>query len=261
VRITVVAAVVVACTLTGLARADGDPASDFLVVQHVFLPYRTPSRAASANLARQVASVFASGDRIKVAVIASKNDLGAIPSLFGKPSEYAAFLGQELEGVYAGPLLIVMPSGYGIYDAGRSVAPEQSVLDRLDTPGSSRPDDLVASAAAAVTGLLKADALESTDILKPYVGALSSKYTTGRLTIRFYLYDDSSRAAVTATVTRGARLLIQHSLQSAASSYTKTQTRTLKVRRGLVLTGARLCLAAVDPTGNRSSASCRKIRG
>ena len=67
-------------SLAGVAGADGDPASDILVEENVYLPYQTPSAAASAGLGRQVADVYASGRRIKVAVIAAKSDLGAIPS-------------------------------------------------------------------------------------------------------------------------------------------------------------------------------------
>ena len=68
--------------------------------------------------------VYADGNRVKVAVIATSDDLGAIPSLMNKPDDYAKFLGQELAGFYIGPLLIVMPSGWGVYDGGRSVAAE-----------------------------------------------------------------------------------------------------------------------------------------
>jgi len=42
--------------------------------------------------------------------------LGAIPSLFNKPNQYARFLGFELSAGFIGPLLIVMPSGFGIWD-------------------------------------------------------------------------------------------------------------------------------------------------
>jgi hypothetical protein len=206
-----------------------------------------------------VASVYAAGDRIKVAVVAARSDLGAIPSLFGKAADYATFFGDELDGVYVGPLLVVMPSGYGIYDGGRSVAAEQSVLQGLPIPASPRPDDLVGAATTAVADMLKADALKSADVLKPDVGLFAAKDASGRLTLRFYVYDDSGHAAVNATVARAGRVLFQHDVRSTSSSFTKVQTQTLRLPRGLKITGARLCLTAVDPTGNRSSASCRKI--
>jgi hypothetical protein len=150
-RAALVACVLVAAATAADARADGDPASDMLVVQNVFLPYEATSRTAAAGLAKEVASAYAAGDRVKVALVATRVDLGAIPSLFGKPSQYATFLGRELAGFYVGPLLIVMPSGYGIYDGGRSTAAQQGVLARLALPGSAKPDSLAAAAANAVT--------------------------------------------------------------------------------------------------------------
>jgi hypothetical protein len=256
------AGVVVACAaVAGAARADGDPASDILVAENVFLPYQRPAPAASASLVRQITAVYASGNRIKVAVIAAKSDLGAIPSLFGKASDYAAFLGQELDGIYVGPLLVVMPSGYGIYDGGRSVSAEQSVLDQLAAPASSRPDDLVAAATAAVAKMLDAGALKSADILPPYVQVLGGTFARGRLTVRFYADDDSGHATVSATVTRGSRVLLQREIPSPRSTFSSVQVRAFTVRKGSNVVGARLCLKAVDAAGNRSTPSCHRIRG
>jgi len=98
--------------VTPSAFADGDPASDVLLVKNVFVPYPAPSAAASNELAAAVRSAYARGYRVKVAVIASETDLGSIPSLFNRPNDYAKFLGQELQLYYIGPLLIVMPNGY-----------------------------------------------------------------------------------------------------------------------------------------------------
>jgi hypothetical protein len=255
------AGVVVACALAGAARADGDPASDILVEENVFLPYQRPAPAVSTSLARQIAAVYASGNRIKVAVIAAKSDLGAIPSLFGKASDYAAFLGQELDGIYVGPLLVVMPSGYGFYDGGRSVSAEQSVLDQLAVPSSPRPDDLAAAATAAVAKMLNAGALTSADILPPYVQVLASTFVRGRLAVRFYADDDSGHVTVSATVTRGSRVLLRREIPSPRSTYSSIQVRALTVGKGSNLVGARVCLTAVDATGNHSTRSCHPVRG
>jgi hypothetical protein len=65
------------------SRADGDPASDYLLTENVDLPYRSPSPAVSRGLRRAADDVYARGDRVKVALIYSVDDLGAIPSLFG----------------------------------------------------------------------------------------------------------------------------------------------------------------------------------
>lgn len=46
-RAALLACVLVAAAVAGGARADGDPASDMLVVQNVFLPYEAPSHPAA----------------------------------------------------------------------------------------------------------------------------------------------------------------------------------------------------------------------
>ena len=102
--------------------ADGDPASDYLLTQNVSFPYQSPSPAVSAELGRAVDDVYLHGNRVKIALIYTVDDLGAIPSLFGNPTDYARFLGIELGLWYVGPLLVVMPAGFGIYDGGRSTA-------------------------------------------------------------------------------------------------------------------------------------------
>ncbi len=98
------------------AHADGDPASDMLLGQNVFYPF---SPAVSAGLQKTLNAEAAAAGRahfpIKVALIESPADLGAIPSLFGKPQQYATFLDQEISFANTKDLLlVVMPSGYGV---------------------------------------------------------------------------------------------------------------------------------------------------
>ena len=126
--LALLAAAAVAGTSAGSARADGDPASDYLVTQNVYFSYRAPSQVIRAGLDRAADDVYAHGDRVKLALIFDAVDLGAIPSLFGRPADYAHFLGLEIEPWYVGPLLVVMPAGFGVYDGGRSTAAEESVL-------------------------------------------------------------------------------------------------------------------------------------
>ena len=128
-------------------------------------------------------------------MIATVNDLGAVPSLFGKPHDYATFLGQELRFYYGGPLLVVMPSGLGVYDAGRSTVAEDKVIAGLTVEGGSA-DDLTSSAAHAVRALTTAGALVSKDITPPVRG---HRHTTTvkrgtRATLRFAIADDSKKA-------------------------------------------------------------------
>ena len=77
------------------ARADGDPASDSLLVQNVFVPYRSPSPAVSAALAQAADDVYAHGDRVKVAVIYEPSDLGSIPSFSATPPSTHASSGSS----------------------------------------------------------------------------------------------------------------------------------------------------------------------
>ena len=58
-----------------------------------------------------------------------------MPSLWLKPETYARFLGQELFFLYKGPLLVVMPNGYGVSRAGKALTSEQRVVDKLPPPG------------------------------------------------------------------------------------------------------------------------------
>ena len=108
-----------AVTLSGgsfaaVAGADGDPASDYLVANRVFLSSQSSSVSSSQ---RQLLSVVQAANRagfaIRVAIISSEYDLGSITALWRKPRLYARFLGLELSSVYKQRLLVVMPSGFG----------------------------------------------------------------------------------------------------------------------------------------------------
>ena len=99
-----------------MARADGDPASDVLASQPLFLAADAGVvPAQQAQLAALLARARAQGFDLHVAVIASATDLGSITELWRQPRNYARFLGQELALVARGPLLVVMPDGFGTY--------------------------------------------------------------------------------------------------------------------------------------------------
>ena len=103
-----------------VARADSDPASDFLPTSDVFYPY-TPAVPAKlkAQLKGATAAAKKAGYPIKVAIIATAADLGGVPNLFNQPTKYAAFLGSEINfNKKAQPLLVVMPVGLGTFQAG-----------------------------------------------------------------------------------------------------------------------------------------------
>ena len=241
------------------AHADGDPASDFLVGQTVFFGVTLPPRRAMSDLQTAVNAVYAHNLRVRVAVIGSKTDLGSVPSLFGKPASYAKFLGFEIKPYYVGPLLVVMPSGYGIYDGGRSTAAEESVLARRPLPGSTR-EQLTLAAARTVHDLRVAGALRSKDVLAPFASTFSGSASTGNsMKLRYAVGDDSGRAAVELTVLAGKRRLAKIDVPMRRVDGTSTYFARWRVTSGLRTTAARLCITARDPAGNRSSRFCTPI--
>lgn len=238
------------------ARADGDPASDYLLVQNVFLPYQAPSAGASAALEQATAAVYQHGSRIKVALIFDVSDLGAIPSLFGDPADYAHFLGLELALWYVGPLLVVMPSGFGIYDGGRSTAAEEHVLQSISVSGGT-PDDLTQSATTAVNALEAAGALDSPDITPPLVTAHPADAKLGKpAALNFDVFDDSGNSKATVRIYEGNALLATLTSPSAF----QIGTRHVKVRwlvpAKLRSRNLHFCVVATDPAGNQSRPAC-----
>ena len=262
-RRSLVAAILAAAllALTGsAARADGDPASDTLIFQNVFLPYPTPPREITKPLATAVRNVYAKGYRVKVAVIASPQDLGSVPSLFDKPVEYAQFLGTELGLYYIGPLLIVMPAGYGIYDGGRPVAAEQTVLAKLPLPAPTG-DALVQSAAGAVQKLLATRALKSKDIKAPYAQPFDSSGRRGQsMQLRYMVFDDSGRARVQLDVRVGATRVATFNVPLRALSGQKTYAVPWTVPSSFPAGPAKLCVSGTDPSGNKSTPACGPLR-
>jgi hypothetical protein len=140
------------------ASANGDPASDVLLTQQVFLPFEAPvSKSVADILSKTVAAANQKGYKIRVAVIAFSGDLGTAVSLWGHPQDYAKFLGSEITFVYANRLLVAMPAGFGFYDGKKPVAKERRVLAKVK-PGKT-PTALAESAAEAVRALAAANGI------------------------------------------------------------------------------------------------------
>ncbi|HSC73009.1 MAG TPA: hypothetical protein VLB89_02505 [Gaiellaceae bacterium] len=139
-----------------VARANGDPASDYLLVQSVFLPFNAKVEPkASQELAETIKAADGKGLKIKVAVIASRYDLGTAFSLYNKAQEYARFLGLELSFQYRDRLLVVMPNGYGYAIGGKPEKGGAAVLQKLPPPGRG-PTKQVQAATAAIRKLAAA---------------------------------------------------------------------------------------------------------
>jgi hypothetical protein len=117
------------------ARADGDPASDYLITQRVFLPYDTKiPKADQERLQGIVLAAAQKGFPIRVALIASPYDLGSVTVIWREPQRYARFLGVELSFIHKTPLLTVMPNGLGFYWSGHDPSRATAVLTKIPVP-------------------------------------------------------------------------------------------------------------------------------
>ena len=255
-----IAAALTAATVAAIAspsgRADGDPASDVLLDRNVFLPYEAPSSAVARDLESAVNAVYLRGDRVKVAAVYAKDDLGSVPSLFGQPPEYAQFLGMELGLWYVGPLLVVMPGGFGYYDGGRSIAGAQQVLHSLSV-ATGGPDELVGSAATAVEHLASAGVLRSPDVRAPLVTPYPATATRGRIAkLRFDLFDDSGRSSAVVRIYENGALVATRSTPMTFRIGTRHAFARWPVPKKLKSRQLRFCVVASDPAGNHSKASC-----
>ena len=133
--VSAVALAVLACCALGAlspaARADGDPGSDVLVYQNLFVAADSNiSIAQQVELGDLLTAASRDGFTIRVAIIATPADLGAITQLWRKPASYASFLGIELSLAYSQRLLVVMPDGFGFNWQGHSAGAAYQVLAR-----------------------------------------------------------------------------------------------------------------------------------
>jgi cytochrome oxidase Cu insertion factor (SCO1/SenC/PrrC family)/thiol-disulfide isomerase/thioredoxin len=148
-------AVLGAAAFSTVALADGDPGSDVLVYQDLFV-----GSDAGLSVAQQVrlggllkASAHA-GFPLRVAIIAGPEDLGAVTGLWRKPTAYARFLGIELSLAYRQRLLVVMPNGFGFNYPGHRPAAEYRQLSAI--PIGSGTTGLMTAAKNAVIRLASA---------------------------------------------------------------------------------------------------------
>ena len=140
------------------ARADGDPASDVLVSQSLYLPADAGVSAQElAQLNGVLGAVQRSGTPVRVAVIPSAYDLGSVDALWLKPETYARFLGVELSLIYKQALLIVMPNGFGLNWPGHSTATADARLSNIRI--GAGPRGFAAATEAAVRAVAASDHL------------------------------------------------------------------------------------------------------
>ena len=147
-------ALIVAAVPISAARADGDPGSDVLVYQSLFL---ASDSGISVKTQVQLGHLIAAADRaglpIRVAIIARPADLGTVTPLWDKPQTYARYLGIELSLAYSGRLLVVMPDGFGVNWPKHDASAAYAALAHV--PHGVGPK-LATSAAAAIRALAAA---------------------------------------------------------------------------------------------------------
>jgi hypothetical protein len=154
-RALLVLSVLAACAFAATARADGDPASDYLLGTQVFIPFDMKLPAAKQQeLVSIVRDANKSGYAIRVALIGSAYDLGAVTSLWRQPRPYARFLAAEIEFIYKRRLLIVMPNGFGFNWQKHPSTKEYAMLSTI--PIGTGADGMLDSAVTAVQKLATA---------------------------------------------------------------------------------------------------------
>jgi cytochrome oxidase Cu insertion factor (SCO1/SenC/PrrC family)/thiol-disulfide isomerase/thioredoxin len=146
--VAVLALLVLAAWPAG-ARADGDPGSDVLVYQSLFVDADAAIAVpAELQLDARLKAATRAGVPIRLAIIATPGDLGAVGALWRRPQDYARFLGLELSLSYKGRLLVVMPNGVGFNWPGHTPAAALRALRGLvPTAGG---DGLAAVAQTAI---------------------------------------------------------------------------------------------------------------
>ena len=142
------------------AHADGDPCSDFLLSQPLCWPLNRPSQPQIDRVEKTLQYAAKKGFLVRVAVIASKQDLGSNPEYFALPEPYAKLLAAEVQFAYKGRILTVMQKGYGIRNHNKPDPAEAKVLNRVAKPANDQPNTLMTSANEAIRKLAAANGVK-----------------------------------------------------------------------------------------------------
>jgi hypothetical protein len=249
-----------ALVLVSGASADGDPASDVLIAGSAFTPYPPPPATALQALAAGLRAVDLKNDRLKVAVIAKPADLGSVPSLYGHPQDYARFLGLELSFIYKGPLLVVMPAGFGFVDKTQPVPRATAALAGVPI-GSPSTGDLTIAAARAMNELERGGLLHYKDTFPPQATPSPASVAGGRrVALRYQVWDDSGRVAVEIDVQNAHNVAVARfhvplrAVAQGAWYFVVWRAPTSLSRHVLSF-----CVRATDRAGNRSLPVCTKL--
>jgi hypothetical protein len=258
-----VVALVALALLPALARADGDPASDVLYFADYFVSYEETSRPVISQLQHATDVARAQGRPIKVAVIWTKYDMGAVPQLFNKPVTYAKFLAAELNGVLTGPLVIAMPAGFGVYvQEEDKIAGLERVLSKVPFHAET-VDELTQTATAGVNAVRLSLTRPSGDGRAPTARALAMSAKLGKKTaLRFRVSDNSGKARALVRV-YGPQYALFASLSMPlrkVGARGSVQSVRWRVPPTLAPGKYRFCVLATDKAGNASKTSCAKLQ-
>lgn len=138
------------------AFADADPASNVLLTQDVYFPYapNQPNKPLQTALTDVLAQSKKQGYQLRVAIIAVRSDLGAVPQYFDDPQKYADLLTKEISfGKVKPPVLVVLPGGFGGNNLGDAAG---DALSDLSVEGKTG-DELAVAAIKASVALAKAN--------------------------------------------------------------------------------------------------------
>jgi hypothetical protein len=199
-------ATALAGTAADTARADGDPASDVLLSDNVFLSYQSPYGSAEGRALEALATEAKQRQfPMRVAVITQLADMGSVGGLYGKAQRYADFLASEIAFVYRGTLVVAMngkPGGFGVHGPGATPAARRA-LARMKLPSSSVTAGELARRAAVA--MQRVAAASGHHLATPSAAATKTK-TSARL-LRLFLIAALALAALGAGATLLARWL------------------------------------------------------
>jgi hypothetical protein len=184
--------------------------------------------------------------------------MGTARSLFGRPADYAKFLGLELSYNYDGLLLVVMPAGFGLFKGNTDTTRFEHEVSSVSIDGAT-PDGLVRTATAAVRRLI-ALGIRDADHTPPTVRAFSVKAKRGtRTALTYAVNDNTGRSREVVQVYAGA-----FAVATIRSPLEVTHSGVLDAVRWRVparpAKAYRFCVVATDPAGNTSRPSCAPIR-
>jgi hypothetical protein len=136
------------------AAAHGDPASHYLEAEALYPAFADrPSQTLELKLLGHLQAAEERGYPIKVALVATEEDVVDNPGMLRHPQRYADFVASELHGKLQAPVLVVTSYGFGISGPR---ADARTILDGVEVPPQASGDALAQAAIVAVRRLARA---------------------------------------------------------------------------------------------------------